>query len=229
MRPKWIAFGLLPLLWLVSSLAAPMCAAAPGERFEWPLRPKPAVVRAFDKPAQNWLPGHRGVDLAGSPGDPVRAAGDGIVVFAGTVAGKPVVSVDHAGGLRTTYEPVTASVAVGRRVLHGETIGTLAAGHEGCPVVACLHWGLRRDDDYLDPLGLLRAIPIRLKPIAAQQSSLHVLHRGERFEAASPRRSETRFTSDSPVQTVCASSGWGYDEAVGHGCVHLSGCRRDGR
>ena len=57
------------------------------------------------------------------------AAGDGVVVFAGMVAGRPVVSIDHPGGLRTTYEPVDPSVAAGQRVARGSPIGTLLAGH----------------------------------------------------------------------------------------------------
>ncbi|GAA5083700.1 peptidoglycan DD-metalloendopeptidase family protein [Nocardia iowensis] len=144
--------------------------AAPSGRYGWPLQPRPTVVRRFDKPAQNWLPGHRGVDLAGTPGQAVLAAGDGIVVFAGTVADKPVVSIDHPGGLRTTYEPVRPEVSVGRRVGRGSRIGTLEAGHEGCG--SCLHWGLRsegggrRRREYLDPLRLLHLTPLRLKPVA---------------------------------------------------------------
>ncbi|MFI2279852.1 M23 family metallopeptidase [Nocardia beijingensis] len=149
--------------------ATPSATARPEGRFDWPLRPRPAVVRHFDKPAQNWLPGHRGVDLAGAEGQAVLASGEGIVVFAGTVAGKPVVSIDHPGGLRTTYEPVRAEVPVGRRVGRGARIGTLESGHPGC-VAACLHWGARieggrRDREYLDPLGLLRLTPLRLKPM----------------------------------------------------------------
>ncbi|MFC9997535.1 M23 family metallopeptidase [Nocardia sp. NPDC127526] len=149
--------------------AAPLGAAPVGAaagQFGWPLRPRPTVVRAFDEPERNWLPGHRGVDLAGSTGQQVLAAGDGIIVFAGAVADKPVVSIDHPGGLRTTYEPVTASIPVGRRISRGTAIGILAAGHAGCPVDACLHWGARRDRDYLDPLGLIRQAPIRLKPLS---------------------------------------------------------------
>ncbi len=147
----------------------PVATAAPEGRFGWPLQPRPSVVQRFDKPAQNWLPGHRGVDLAGAQGQAVLAAGAGIVVFAGTVAGKPVVSIDHPGGVRTTYEPVRAEVPVGRRVGRGTRIGTLEAGHPGC-ATACLHWGARaedgrRDREYLDPLGLLQLTPLRLKPV----------------------------------------------------------------
>ncbi|KAA0023226.1 murein hydrolase activator EnvC family protein [Antrihabitans cavernicola] len=139
--------------------------AAPVGDYTWPLAPRPKVVRAFAKPEQNWLPGHRGVDLAGAPGQVVVAAGAGIVVFVGTVGGKPVVSIDHDGGMRTTYEPVTATVVEGRRVSRGSPIGTLEPGHPDCAAVACLHWGLRRDREYLDPLGLIHARPIRLKPV----------------------------------------------------------------
>ncbi|MFE3290898.1 M23 family metallopeptidase [Rhodococcus sp. NPDC059234] len=144
--------------------AAPAGVAAPVSGFDWPLRPRPAVARPFDPPEHDWLPGHRGVDLAGGDGQPVLAAGDGLVAFAGTIAGKPVVSVDHAGGLRTTYEPVRASVRPGQRVGRGSVLGTLEPGHPDCPA-ACLHWGVRRGREYLDPLGLVRAAPVRLKPL----------------------------------------------------------------
>jgi murein DD-endopeptidase MepM/ murein hydrolase activator NlpD len=80
------------------------------------------------------------------------------------VAGRPVVSVDHPGGLRTTYEPVDPSVAAGRAVTRGSPIGTLLAGHAGCPAGACLHWGLRRGETYLDPLIALRPPRVRLLP-----------------------------------------------------------------
>jgi murein DD-endopeptidase MepM/ murein hydrolase activator NlpD len=66
------------------------------------------------------------------------------------LAGRGVVVVDH-GAVRTTYEPVTASVSVGDQVLAGEQLGTLAPGHgDG----SSLHWGLRAGDEYLDPLLL---------------------------------------------------------------------------
>jgi murein DD-endopeptidase MepM/ murein hydrolase activator NlpD len=123
------------------------------------------VTRRFDPPPAPWLAGHRGVDLAAAPGAAVNAAGAGRVVFSGVVAGRGVVSVAHGGGLRTTYEPVTSSVAVGDLVAAGEPLGSLAAGHPGCPEPACLHWGLRRGSVYLDPLLLLGGGQVRLKPL----------------------------------------------------------------
>lgn len=134
-------------------------------RFGWPLPGTPAVVRGFDPPARRYGPGHRGVDLAAEPGAPVLAAGAGTVVFAGTVAGRGVVSVDHPGGLRTTYEPVSPAVSAGDRVARGEQIATVVVGHPGCAATACLHWGVRHGEDYLDPLRLLAMARVRLLPI----------------------------------------------------------------
>jgi murein DD-endopeptidase MepM/ murein hydrolase activator NlpD len=145
-------------------------ARAPSEagRFGWPVE-APRVVRRFDPPPRPWLAGHRGVDLAAAPGAVVRAAGAGTVVFAGALAGRGVVSVAHPGGLRTTYEPVGSDLHAGDPVLAGQPIGTLTAGHPGCPSAACLHWGLRRGDQYLDPLALLGLGQVRLLPLERAQ------------------------------------------------------------
>ncbi|WP_192579852.1 M23 family metallopeptidase [Micromonospora sp. AMSO31t] len=140
-------------------------AGAPVGRFRWPLAGTPRVTRRFDPPPEPWLPGHRGVDLAGTPDAQVRSAGAGVVLFAGTVAGRPVVTVGHADGLRTTYEPVLPGPAAGARVAAGTPIGLLSAGHPGCVAAACLHWGLRRGEEYLDPLALLGLGPVRLLPL----------------------------------------------------------------
>jgi murein DD-endopeptidase MepM/ murein hydrolase activator NlpD len=159
---RWIA-----LLAAALVLAAP--ASADGERLDWPLRPQPAVMRAFDAPSPDWKPGHRGVDLAGVPGQRVFAAAPGTVVFAGELAGRPLVSIAHPGGLRTSYEPVLASVRAGQRVDGGTMLGELQAGHAGCAAAACLHWGAMWGPasraDYVDPLGLVASTPIRLKPV----------------------------------------------------------------
>lgn len=149
-------------------LALAPTATADTVRLQWPLRPA-SLTRAFDGPAPNWQRGHRGVDLAGTPGQPVYAAGAGTVVFAGSLAGRPVVSIQHDGGLRTSYEPVEPAVRVGQRVGTANGVGRLLAGHPGCPAAACLHWGAMwgpaQRADYVDPLGLLAVTPVRLKPL----------------------------------------------------------------
>ncbi|MDO5075814.1 M23 family metallopeptidase [Corynebacterium sp.] len=122
-----------------------------------------AILRAYDPPPKPWLPGHRGVNLPATPGTPILAAEDGIVAFAGDVAGTPVVSIDHPDGIRTTYQPVHAWVAQGEHVNEGTVIGILGSPPANDPG---LHWGARTDrDTYLNPLSLLDTPTIRLKPV----------------------------------------------------------------
>lgn len=158
--------ALLATLTLVMRL--PAIAYADGGRLQWPLQPGVAT-RLFDAPSPDWQRGHRGVDLAGAPGQPVYAAGPGTVVFAGVLAGRPVVSVAHPGGLRTSYEPVESQVRAGQLVEAGTPLGRLLPGHSGCPRPACLHWGAMWGPaaraDYVDPLGLLAETRVRLKPV----------------------------------------------------------------
>jgi hypothetical protein len=134
--------------------------------YRWPLDGQVTVVRGFDPPTLRWLPGHRGVDLAAALDSLVRAAGSGVVRFAGPVVDRGVISIDHPGGLRTTYEPVLPTVVAGDRVAAGDPIGVLAPGHRGCPADACLHWGLRQGELYLDPLALLGLGRARLLPVS---------------------------------------------------------------
>lgn len=140
-------------------------AAPPPTGYVLPVAPPPLVLTPFAPPANRFGAGHRGVDLAAADGSQVVAAGAGVVVFAGALAGRGVVSIEHAGGLRTTYEPVTASVPAGASVTAGEVIGVLEAGHPGCAPAVCLHWGARLADRvYLDPMSLLHPWRVRLLP-----------------------------------------------------------------
>jgi len=131
----------------------------------WPLRPRPEVVARFEPPSTRWGAGHRGVDLAGHVGQEVRAAAAGRVSFAGMLAGRGVVVVDH-GPTRTTYEPVDPSVPVGDLVRTGAPLGRLTLFGSHCFPRACLHWGLIEGaEHYLDPLSLVGAGPVRLLPL----------------------------------------------------------------
>ena len=134
----------------------------------WPLDPRPDVVRRFEPPPNPYAAGHRGVDLAGSPGQAVHAALAGRVGFAGSIGGKPVVTVLH-GDRRTTYEPVAATVERGQPVAAGDVLGRLVVTDSHCFPAACLHWGLVEGDGdartYLDPLSLVGGGPVRLLPL----------------------------------------------------------------
>ena len=163
------------LLVLLATLALTVAATPswsarvpqPTREGAWPLSPRPEVARGFDPPATRWGAGHRGVDLVGRPGQPVHAALGGTVTFAARLAGRGVVVVDH-GGVRTTYEPVRASASVGDVVGRGGVIGTLQHVSSHCFPAACLHWGLRRADTYLNPLTLVGAGPVRLLPLTGE-------------------------------------------------------------
>ncbi|MGC5616214.1 murein hydrolase activator EnvC family protein [Georgenia sp. Z1491] len=133
--------------------------------YDWPTGGPVRVVAPFEGSATPYGPGHRGVDLDVRPGTVILAAADGIVAFRGSVADRPVISIDHADGIRTTYEPVSSSLSTGDAVAGGDPIGTLTAGH--CPPPGCLHWGARHGShDYVDPMSLIGDAPqpVRLLP-----------------------------------------------------------------
>ena len=114
------------------------------------------VERDFDAPATRWGPGHRGVDLAAPPGTAVRAAGEGIVTFAGDVAGVQAVTISHGSGLESTYSDLLSlSVRAGDVVDQGRWIGRSGEAHEGS---AGLHFGVKRWGEYVDPLSLFGPI-----------------------------------------------------------------------
>jgi murein DD-endopeptidase MepM/ murein hydrolase activator NlpD len=158
---------LVVVLSVVPALLPAPAIGSPGDADPvgvWPLRPDPEVVAGFDPPADPWGSGHRGVDLLGSAGQPVRAALPGRVTFAGVLAGRGVVVVSH-GDTRTTYEPVSADVDVGDTVVAGGRLGRLGVFGSHCFPRVCLHWGWLRDETYLDPLDLVGGGPVRLLPL----------------------------------------------------------------
>ena len=134
---------------------------------------RPRVVHPFEKPAQRWSAGHRGVDLAVPENDRhVYAPAPGKVVFSGTVVNRKVLVIAHPDGRRSTFEPMDEALPVGTTVAAGEVIGTVAGAADGnseqpyqrC-ITVCLYWGVRqggaRGDgsgktaEYINPMSLL--------------------------------------------------------------------------
>ena len=146
--------------------------------YQWPTGGEAPVAAPFSAPPQRWLPGHRGVDLHAGSGATILAPADGLVAFRGTIAGRPVLSIDHADGVRTSYEPVDSGLTVGESVRAGEPIGTLGIdvrgdGDAGPHRDGVLHWGAREREgggewSYIDPLSLLGDRIIRLLPRAGR-------------------------------------------------------------
>ncbi|MCF3145013.1 murein hydrolase activator EnvC family protein [Streptomyces platensis] len=164
--------------WHPGSGAPAAPAAPPDKDRSWPVGghagAQPTVVRGWEPPPSPWAAGHRGVDLAASAGSVVRAAAPGRVAYTGTVAGRGVLTVEVSRSgrppLRTTYEPVRSTVRKGQRVRAGQPVAVLQPNGAYHCREPCLHWGLRRDKTYLDPLSLLprsmlRGGPSRLLPI----------------------------------------------------------------
>jgi hypothetical protein len=105
------------------------------------------------------------VDLAARAGQPVYAAGGGLVSYAARLSGRGVIAILHGPTLRTTYLPVRPSVRTGRRVAAGDRIGVVENLRGHCGPQLCLHLGLLRGPVYLDPLSLLHPARLRLLPV----------------------------------------------------------------
>lgn len=148
-------------LWLVlSALLALLTVAPAGAAAPWPVPGD--IVAEYDPPYPDWLPGHRGLDLAAPAGTPVRTPATGVLVWARSVGGVPVVVVQH-GAARATYQPMTTTLPTGATVAAGQRIGTVTTG--GHCSDSCLHWGLKLGDGYLDPRLLLGTPHVVLRPV----------------------------------------------------------------
>jgi murein DD-endopeptidase MepM/ murein hydrolase activator NlpD len=159
----------LPLMIGAGMAAAPAAPAAPPGAWGWPVLGP--VVREFDPPETPFGAGHRGIDIATPVGTTVLAPESGVVAFAGRVGGELFVTLDHGGGLTSTYSWLASTlVRVGDAVARGAPIAQSGRGHPGS-VVPHLHFGVRRDDVYLDPLAFLGPLSvsgfIRLAPLSA--------------------------------------------------------------
>lgn len=108
-------------------------------------------------PAHAYAAGHRGIDLRPLAGDEVLAPTDGIIAFSGEVAGRGILTIDHGGGFVTTFEPIESALRPGQAVARGAEVGVVSLG--GHTPTGALHFGVRRDGEYINPLLLLGGVP----------------------------------------------------------------------
>ena len=149
--------GAVPFAASTSSPAASSTSSpAASSPWSWPVAPR-RVVRHYHEPAHAFGPGHRGIDLAAAPGDPVRAPAAGVVAFSGRVVDRGVVTIDHGDGHVTTFEPISDAVPAGTEVVAGADVARVATG--GHAAAGTLHFGVRLDGRYINPLSLLGGIP----------------------------------------------------------------------
>jgi len=125
-----IAFGSTPSLWPV-----------PGE-----------ISQAFSAEPN----GHKGIDIAVQRETPVKAAGGGMVDFAGEdeVFGNMII-VNHGSGISTLYGHNARLIASrGESVRKGQTIAY--SGNSGNSSAPHLHFEVSRNGRQVDPLSYLK-------------------------------------------------------------------------
>ncbi len=114
-------------------------------------------------PVLNTIRAHRGVDYAAPRGTPIRAAGDGKVIFRGVKNGYGnAIIVQHGGNITTLYAHMSrfAGARVGSRVSQGQTIGYVGA--TGLATANHLHYEYRLNGVHRNPrtVKLPQADPI---------------------------------------------------------------------
>lgn len=147
------ATALIRALCVVGVLLVATSAAPPAAAQSVFVAPVDGVVTDTFRPPEHFAgPGNRGWEYRTTSGSTVRAAASGVVAFAGAIAGRLYVSIDHPDGLRTTYSGL-ASVAVerGQPLAAGGRIGTTGT---------TFHFGVRRGTEYLDPALFLGSPPV---------------------------------------------------------------------
>lgn len=106
---------------------------------------------------------HNGIDLTHQAGaGPIVAMAAGTVTRAGNNgdAGNNVV-LNHGGGLESVYlHLASVSVQVGQQVTAGQTLGI--EGSTGLSTARHLHWGVRQNGAYIDPVtwAASKGIPV---------------------------------------------------------------------
>ena len=166
---------------VLGALGAPGTAASGATAlgtYAWPV--KGPIIRFFEQPATPYSTGHRGIDIAAPFGTPIRAPADGTITFAGWVAGSMFMTIDHGGGIKTTYSWLSGfAVSKGAAVHRDEVVAYTGHGHPEVPTPH-LHFGVRANGVYVDPLLYLEGLDlvslIRLAPLVAYGRPL----RGER-------------------------------------------------
>jgi murein DD-endopeptidase MepM/ murein hydrolase activator NlpD len=104
-------------------------------------------------PILNTIRAHRGVDYAAPRGTPIKAAGDGKVIFRGNKGGYGrVVILQHGGNITTLYAHLSnfaAKARLGSRVRQGQTIGYV--GKSGLATASHLHYEYRLNGVHRNP------------------------------------------------------------------------------
>ena len=148
-------------------------------------------------PILNTIRAHRGVDYAAPRGTPIKAAGDGKVIFRGVQNGYGnTVILQHGGNITTLYAHMSSFAAkarIGTRVRQGQTIGFVGA--TGLATANHLHYEYRLNGVHRNPrtVPLPQAEPIdrkyRNEFLASVQPILAELEQFKRTQLAAANTS----------------------------------------
>ena len=137
----------------VASRTGPPPQPVTGEGFVWPVKGR--VLSNFGVKAKGFH--NDGINIAATRGTPVRAAENGVVVYAGNELRGfgNLLLVKHAGGWVTAYAHADKLlVARGERVAKGQQIATVGA--TGSVTQPQLHFEIRKGKRARDPRKHLR-------------------------------------------------------------------------
>src|SRR4051794_38803468 len=151
---------------LLLAVLAALLSAPAAQAWSWPTDGAVLQPFLFD-PAHPYAAGqHRGIDVGGEQGTPVRTAAAGTVTFAGSVPGSgKCVAIAVAGGLSVTLTHLgTIAVSEGAVVAEGAAVGTIGPSGDAEVGDPYVHLGIRVASEaqgYVDPLLYLppRAAP----------------------------------------------------------------------
>jgi murein DD-endopeptidase MepM/ murein hydrolase activator NlpD len=144
-------------------------------------------------PILNKIRAHRGVDYAAPRGTPIKAAGDGKVIFRGVKSGYGnAIILQHGGNITTLYAHMSryeSKARIAKRVRQGQTIGYVGA--TGLATANHLHYEYRINGVHRNPrtVTLPKADPIqskyREKFLATAEPILQELEQYKRTQVAS--------------------------------------------
>ena len=144
---------------LISIISLPGCMLPPAACAA------PSCTAGYGWPVKGYSGSSPEIDIRAEPGTRLYAPSDGIISFAGIVAGKNVVSITHSKGRISTFEPAQTGLAVKTHVKKGQEIGWVEGGSDHCRDI-CVQWGIKTGEkSYLDPEILVSRKTVVLKPV----------------------------------------------------------------
>jgi len=159
-----------------------------------PLKFEPRITSAFSSarrhPILDYVRAHNGVDYSAPFGAPVASVASGVVTLAGWAGGGGrTVRVRHASGYESEYMHlswIAPSLHVGSHVSQGELVGRVGA--TGLATAPHLHYGLRRDGTYVNPVREHQNMPPG-DPVATELLPVFSAERDRMFSALTTSKS----------------------------------------